>query len=220
MKILLSLGAAASLALAAAAPAAAVTAAGPLPLGDFTGVSITETPGEYFVTNNSTAAVVVAFGVTNPVSVEATIGGFPSGFVNLNGNPDGANFWDARLLTENDWASYQPFFGFFDGQVGLTMEDIFGAWDFGTDVVNWYEWSDASGLANGGGVYSNFLFAGPTASEAFGVGFDNSGTGSIFDLGDITGTPPRQPTNVPLPAAGWMLIAGAAALVGARRRKG
>lgn len=211
----------AAAAIAALSAGSAQAGVAPVVIGDFTGISITETPlgtsGSYTLVNESTAAFVQGFGVTNPnpsaAYVQTNDGGSPTlddwGDVLTNGVNLG-NLWGAIILTESDWSTFQPFGEF------STMEDLFGAWDFGSDKVNWYEAVDAA-LPGPGETTTGFYFNGIAASDAFGYGFDNNGDAGAFFLGDISGATGPE---VPLPAAAWMLIAGAGALGAAARRKG
>lgn len=58
------------------------------------------------------------------------------------------------------------------------------------------------------------IILGPNASR-FGLGIDNI----RYSVTPAGSTPPGTPSPVPLPAAGWMLLAGIAGLLGLRRRR-
>lgn len=196
---------------------ASVTVVG-LPAGDFTGVSMTEEPGQYTLINNSAEAVIYGVGVTNPNSTLAHLGhGNPvnpyqdSGPLVVNGISDFSNYWGSLVLTESDWNVFTPS----GDNPGNTMEDIFGAWNFGTDVVNWYEIFDAIGVGPSSTV-TNLFFAGTPKSEAFGLGLDNNDVLSTFNLGQI-GAGGSGPGSIPTAAPLLMLTGGLGLLLGARR---
>lgn len=205
----------AAIAAISAGSALAVTA-----VVDFTGVSYTKAPGAYTLINASADATVYAFGVTNPTSTAAYVDALdgPSGPYDDAGFLDVApgvsperELWGAVLLTEADWSVYKPLE--FYVTLDMTMEDLFGTWAYGGDVVNWYEVYDASGIGPGE-TATQFNFDGPVASLGFVIGVNSLGAEGAAILG-------APGADVPLPTAAWMFLAGVGALAGvgrARRR--
>ena len=193
-----------------------------------TGVSITETagsPNEYTVDNQS-GSILMAFGVTNPTTTQVSISGFDpfagGGFNGLTDlgqpiiNGSQANVsqtWGAVVIDVNLWTTFNVLEGWIGP--GTTLFDLFGAWTYGTDVVNWYEPVDAS-LMPDGDVYSGFFFDGTVASTGL-VLLEDSLTGNPVPGGADVSV--NNPNPVPVPAAGLMLAGGLLFLAGLSRRR-
>ncbi|WP_425098264.1 VPLPA-CTERM sorting domain-containing protein [Tropicibacter sp. S64] len=213
--------------LASPAIAATITAfdASGNPLAGIVGsVDITEslfgTVGTYNVTNNITGAGradLHGFGVSN-VNTTPWVGtvGDTFGCANAVGNPDYSNIcYDAVVVDASNWATAFP--EVFSG-LTLSFQDVFG--DFasvvGTDnVFNYYYHSDGS-LGAGGSIDNFFGFEGFAVASSIIGAFEYGGGNFGYFTAGVAG--PGGP-EVPLPAAGWMLLAGLGGLAAMRRRR-
>jgi hypothetical protein len=188
---------------------------------------VTETPtstgGRYTIHNNTTNLSLVGFGVTNPdmdslPGIETAFG-FSPGFgpVYYSDIPDRGEFWRGFNLNGSNWSDAELYDDYYANL--STPQALFG--DIGPALEgegnsNYYQIEDARALPPGESASGfAFEFALP-ASSAFGVAADLNGAIPSNDTFAFINAPV---TVVPLPAAGWMMLAGIGALVGFARRK-
>ena len=178
--------------------------------------SINNGLGVYDVTNNTNGSLR-GFGVSN----NGTLPGLYNNDGNLEdfgcSNDDSNTFfhcYSAIALTEDNWNTET--IGLFDSDFSLTFQDIFGSFASvaGSDsVFNWYVTVDGD-LQDGTSESGFFGFEGlDLASNIIGVSGNQGGT-AAFTAGSAGG-----PSQVPLPAAGWLLIAGLGGMAALKRRK-
>lgn len=196
--------------------------------GDF---SVTETlngiNGVYDVSNGTTGSVM-GFGVSNNDTIPVL---FDDGSADSFGcgNPSNGFLicYESLVLNETNWDEEIAQFPFDETETIQTFQDIFG--DFATvsggdNTFNWF-WAVDGDLQAGDSIDGFFGFQGlAVASSVIGVisTFDPQGGGGAtwFTAGQAT-VPggPTNPSPVPLPAAGWMLIAGLGGLAAMGRRR-
>ena len=145
--------------------------------------------GYYAVQNNTADSYLEGFGVSNPLS-EAFVGSYGSGF--------GCNFswcygshtlnagnWDTEIADFNSNATFLDLFGEFSNNV----ED-------GESTINWYGAIDG---ALGPGDFEDFFLFGAAVPASLALGIlssDTDGT-TYFNQAGLS--------QVPLPAAAWLL---------------
>lgn len=178
--------------------------------------------GTYNVANNITGAgraSILGFGVSNNGTIP-TVEGSNFGSANATNNPDYANIcYEAVAITADDWDNEAP--EFFDGS--YTFANVFG--DFATvaggDSVFNYFYAVDGDLGAGGSINDFFGFLGLNVASNIIGAFDNGGSVGYFTAGSAVppGGPGPNTPAVPLPAAGWMLIAGLGGLAAMGRRK-
>lgn len=186
-------------------------------------LNVTETAGtpfNYYGVENNINGDLLAFGVTAINSTQAVlndgagdIGSFECDF------PRGNNWcYEARVITALDWATATVLEGF-GSPFGPTFQEAFGdVTNYLTgpeNTLNWYTALDGNMLS---GDTSDGFFgweSNELASSILGIGGTGTGT-AAFTAGQAT-TPGISP--VPLPAAGWMLIAGLGGLAAMGRRR-
>jgi hypothetical protein len=183
-------------------------------------VEIAGSPLNHYNVANNLNGDLIGLGVSAIDSTAALLDvGLPpaSPFGCNSGSP--SNFcYEARVLTANNWGFEVVNPSSFVGS-SFTFQAAFG--DFSNYVsgsentINWYHSIDGSLLA---GQSIDGFFAWESvliASNIIGIGETGNGT-AAFGAGQAT-VPGTQPV-VPLPAAGWMLLAGIGGLVALRRR--
>jgi len=214
----------AALAAVLAAPAAAltVTQGASAIVGEGAGA-----PGDlsvYTVEVLPGAASLYGFGVTSPDTTVLRVGppvfGPPIvigsedafGEVSYDGTSN-FDFWTGWIIDQTEWPTFEPISGPGVLAPGTTLEDLFGGWSFGTEVVNWYQLED--GFPAGPEVLAEgFFFNGTPNSTALTLVLDDQMDVStdVFALsdGDAGGA------AVPLPGALVLLGAGLAGLAALR----
>lgn len=176
--------------------------------------------GVYDVANNSNG-FLRGIGVSNVDTSPVTYnndGSIDSG-IGCDSADEGGNFfcYRPRALTASNWDTEVAYTDEFTGDTS-TFEDIFGSFSSvaGTDTVfNWFDGADGE-LADGKSVSDFFGFLGTNvASNIIGSSSNNNGT-AFFTAGMAT---VGNPNVVPLPAAGFLLIAGLGGLATLRKKK-
>jgi hypothetical protein len=182
--------------------------------------SLSGNQGVYNVFND-TSGVLTGFGVSNNLTF--------AGLYNTDGLLEtapgsevrGYTFrgtevvYSPRTLTAFSWGTEEI-------AAGVTFETAFGSFQdaAGGDFnINWYDAVDGKGLGIGEGIETYFGFEGLNLASSV-IGAVSTRTGpAYFSAGEaLPGTGPSA--TIPLPAAGWMLIAAIAGLgVMTRRRK-
>ena len=180
----------------------------------------TATGGAYTIHNNTTNLTLAGFGVTNgSLDAQATIDGNTDGGFITQSDGNNANLWDAFELIDDNW--FEPFKLLDSNYDGFSANELFGPdEDVLSDaepIAMYFQLLDASALGAGLSA-SDFGFINSVpASSLFGVANDDQGNVFAFINGQVVGIGGPAPV-VPLPAAGWMLIAGLGGLAAMRRK--
>ena len=165
--------------------------------------------GRYTITNNTAGSELRGVGITNPGPF--TLAGYDGACFDFANT--GGHCYFGQTIFENQWSSFEVGFN------GETALDVWGSFESvlgddynnGDGVVHWYDGSEV-GLGGNETEDGFFFDNGQLASNL--LGFLNTGNGNVYFQ-----TAPNTPPAVPLPAAGWMLIAGLGGLAAAGRRK-
>lgn len=194
--------------------------------GVFSGnVDVTEYmtgPGEgrYDVTNN-TNGFLIGLGVTNNGTNPVLFGQNEDGeTVDTFGckTPEIGFLlcYESLRLTENNWAT-ETAFEDFSGAASetYTFAELFGDFEDvagGDDTINWYREADGA-LEPGDTMRRFFGFTGlQPASNVIGALGDGGQNTAFFTAGEAS-----APPAIPLPAGGWLLLAGIGGLAAVRR---
>ena len=138
----------------------------------------------------------------------------------IAGNDDGDNgfFDDGTLWGVTDWKKGdKPQDGSGDKVVSFSLAPIIGD-SSGSWTVNDYNAANlmVALVLKGGNGFAAFLLDGDPLTGLWSSSADLSHA-SIWYSGEAT--PVEEPSPVPLPAAGWLLLAGIGGLAALRRRK-
>ncbi|MFW2543586.1 VPLPA-CTERM sorting domain-containing protein [Primorskyibacter sp. 2E107] len=177
--------------------------------------SVVGSTGTYNVSNGITGAGradLLGFGVSNIDTIPTLNGGFGGSCANATTNPDYSQIcYNTMAITAANWATETVETSYGEA----TFQEVFGSFASvaGTDTVFNYFYAEDGSLGSGGSIANFFGFQGiATASSIIGAFESNTGVG-YFTAGAAAAP------EVPLPAAGWMLIVGLGGLAAARRRK-
>ena len=156
--------------------------------------------GGTYTLNNNTSLKIWGFGVSN-----GTLGSFAE-------NNNGSCCGEAAVLNALNWGTYV--IDIYNGAQGLTGQDIFGdisnVLDAGDTHFHWYADFEVGYVA---GSHSGFDFFNAQIASSVIVVAQNG----IY--GQSARSTPPNPAAVPLPAAGWLLIAGLGGLAAMSRRR-
>ncbi|PTX56530.1 putative secreted protein [Litoreibacter ponti] len=187
-------------------------------------VNVTETatdnPNVFnYSVENDTNGNLIAFGVSNSLLSEAFVEDVGDTFGCYSDNL--TNYcYDATEISVFEWDTAIAA----SGPTGdLTFEDLFGSFETAAgntqdSVFNWFTASDGELLPGFTSAPGFFGFANSVpASGIIGI-LSNENGSAAFGAGEaVVGD--DEPEPVPLPAAGWLLLAGLGGLGAMRKRK-
>lgn len=173
--------------------------------------------GTYDVTNN-TGGELLGFGVSNNDSFAGFIDPNNNNFTGANSTASADNnansqfTYAGRTLKQFNWGTEE----LSDGVTFIDIFDDFSDAAGGENTINWYDAVDGA-LQDGDTVSGFFAFNETTLASSI-IGVTSTQGGPVYFTAGQATTGTTMPP-VPLPAAGWMLIAGLGGLGLIRRRK-